>query len=116
MRRIALVLTAGLACAGCRTHQRVELVNATPGPVTVTLTGSGYYADHKPRADLPPGGRFKYVSSDKRATTGELRATAAAPGPMDARRLVGEGTFRGWIRQTGGTLVIEEAEGDLPSW
>ena len=113
---LATAMATAALCASCRSHQRVELVNSTAETVTVTMTGTGYHPEDRPRADVAPGGRFKYVSSGGRYPTSELRVSARGPGPLDARRLVGEGAFRGWIRRTGGSLVIEEAGSDLPPW
>jgi hypothetical protein len=44
----------------------------------------------------------------------EVRVAGA--GAAEGRLAVTQGTFRGWIREKGGLLVIEEGSRDLPQW
>jgi hypothetical protein len=105
-----------LLLGGCGSYQRVELVNSTPETVSVSVATARGGWDAEPRADVAPGGRFRYVASGGKMASGEVRVTPRTPGLMEARLAVGGGTFRGWIRRSGAALVIEPAGADLPPW
>jgi hypothetical protein len=111
-----VIVACALLLAGCGSYQRVELVNSTPDAVSVSVVSAQQWDDAEPRADVAAGGRYRYVSSGGKHGVSEVRVTPRAPGLVEARLAVTSGRFRGWIRQSGGMLVIEQAGDEMPPW